>query len=307
MSSRKSTRSFLLKEILENERLMKMSKGHPFMARSYQERIDELKDELAKLPDEDAPEPRVVLSFYGKPVWGSMGIDSTFAANVLSPFQKMVMQEYAHRSHGSNARRGQVKDSDESRMMLVGLPRGSFGLELAKLDSDNYLDDAQLGETLGYLVELVKSAAENDDSFADRMEGTDSRVLRSLEDFLKIISTSQAGLKITSGDATYDLSVELAKEAYERVSGTGSSTSEVKIKGVLRGVLLDSWRFEFTDETGRRISGFLAEDIPAEEAKLLFQQHFDKECTATFDKTVIRYRNGRERTSFTLKGIVQGK
>jgi hypothetical protein len=72
----------------------------------------------------------------GRPVYGSMGIDASFAGRMLEPFQSMVMADYADRWHGVLGSRGRRPGEAQAKLLLTGLPRGSFGLELAPLRAD---------------------------------------------------------------------------------------------------------------------------------------------------------------------------
>ena len=92
------------------------------MSVAFAERERELNEQIAAIPLENK-ESRAVLFFSGKPVHGSLGIDAAFASRVLEPFQNMVMADYADRKHGKVCgRHGEA----QSRLLLTGLPRGSF-------------------------------------------------------------------------------------------------------------------------------------------------------------------------------------
>src|SRR5262245_62135756 len=133
--STRAQREFLKVQLIETQRLKEMVKDHPLMALSLEEREKELIERIAALPF-GSKEARTVLFFSGEPVHGSLGIDASFAGHVLEPFQSMVMADYADRWHGGVGSRGRRPGEAHSRLLLSGLPRGSFGLELTRSEDD---------------------------------------------------------------------------------------------------------------------------------------------------------------------------
>ena len=158
---------------------------HPLMGPLLAQREAELAEDLAKLPP-GGREPRTVLFFTGAPVHGSRGIDAQFAATVLMPFLEIVKSEYSAEKHGRIGERGPRKDEDEARLLLIGLPRGSFGLELSQPESDDLFAGEQLSDVLVRLTELLSSAGKSDEEFVHAMEAVSPRVYTRLPDFFRI-------------------------------------------------------------------------------------------------------------------------
>ncbi len=94
-----------------------------------------------------------------------------------------------------------------------------------------------------------------------------------------------------------------ANEAYNRVASTVTNTEEIKIRGVFKGVLLESWRFDFVNQDGHKISGKIDENLTSDQVVKLIGEFFNKHCTAILDKTTVLFRNGRERTTHVLKDL----
>ncbi|WP_418391365.1 hypothetical protein, partial [Akkermansia sp.] len=251
MATLREHRAFLQKERLELINLLESIGGHPYVSMAYKSKLEEVEKQIRELPPLGQKEARTTLYFSGGPVVGSEGIDSLFASNVLSPFQNMVMEDYSSRVNGrSNGKRGKVKNANESRLLLVGLPRGSFGLELVKAENETLLDEMQLGETLAYITELVAASAKNDENFAEYLDKTDPRVINSLKDFLKVIANNKAGIRLLTGDFTCELSPRQAKSAYNRVSQTYAEKKSIRMEGIFKGALLESRKFDFNDQNG---------------------------------------------------------
>ena len=167
----RSQREFLKVQLLEMERLREGVAGHPIMSLALEEREEELKQQIAMLPL-GGKEAKAVLLFSGEPVFGSHGIDVTFASRVLEPFQSMVMADYADRFHGVVGTRGRLSGEADSRLLLTALPRGSFGMELSRAESDELFEEDQLADTLTHLTRLVEASARSDEDFAVELQET---------------------------------------------------------------------------------------------------------------------------------------
>lgn len=298
----RTQREFLKVQLVETQRLRELAGDHPIMSISLAEREDELQEQIASLPL-GKKEARTVLFFSGEPVQGSKGIDANFAGRVLQPFQSMVMADYADRYHGVVGARGPRPGEAQSRMLLTGLPRGSFGLELTRADDDELFGEEQLADTLSHVTRLVESASRSDEDFAAELDQTDPRVIQNLREFLEVIAKGRAGLRLESGDFRCAMTPIEANEAYNRVKGTITSDEQIQIQGVLKGVLLESWRFDFVTEDNHAIGGKIDENLTEDQVVALNREFFNTRCIAAMTKTTVLFKNGRVRTTYLLTGI----
>src|SRR5690625_999975 len=300
----RSKRESLKVQLLETRRMKELAAGHPLMVSAFEEREKELESRIHELPLGDK-EAKTILYFSGEPVQGSIGIDASIASRVLEPFQSMVMADYADRWHGIVDSRGQRPGQANSRWFLTALPRGSFGLELTIADSDELFEEDQLADTLAHVTKLVAAAARSDEDFAAELNEAAPRVIQNLQSFLEVIAKGKAGLRLETGDYRCTLSPIQVNDAYDRVAATQSKTTEIKIKGIFKGVLLESWRFDFVDESGFKISGRIDDNLSSEQVVKLNRTFFNEDCVAVLDETVVLFRNGRQRTTYMLKDLQQ--
>ncbi len=298
----RAQREFLKVQLLETQRLKEMVGDHPLMSPSFAEREQELQEKIAALPLGNK-EARTVLFFSGEPVQGSMGIDASFAGRVLEPFQSMVMADYADRWHGVVGNRGRRSGEADSRLLLTALPRGSFGLELTRADSDELFEEDQLADTLAHVTKLVESCARSDEDFAAELDETAPRVIQNLRDFLEVVAKGKAGLRLESGDFRCAMNPIEANEAFNRVAGTITNDELVSVPGTFEGVLLGDWRFNLVTEDNHRRGGKIDEDLTEEQVIALNQKFFNKPCKASLLKSTVRFKNGRVRTTYLLKGL----
>jgi hypothetical protein len=233
-------------------------------------RIDENERELADLEKNPPCRPEAELLFAGGPVFGSAGIDAKFAANVLDSYQDMVANHYSASRHGGIVgSRGPRKGEEESRLCLSALPRGSFGLKLEQPKIENFIDSAQLADIMDQITSILESAASGDAAFTDAVEKFHPRVLAPLEHFLSALESNSASVRVRSGSRECELGIEQVKSAKKRVSGTKPETRDVQMRGICRGVLLESWKFDFNPDGQLPISGQIAKDVPEEAAKAM--------------------------------------
>lgn len=296
-----SKREALQRQLAEIRRLLSMVSGHPVMAQELEERQKELEEEIAQIPDA-AIEPEATLFFWGGPVTGSSGIDASFTARILQPFQNMVAADYSFRHRGRVGATGRRQAEKQSKMMLTALPRGSFGIRLSKGESDDLFEERELAETLSHIVKLVGSTL-SEDGFEVELSEASPRVTGSLQKFLEVLSKGEAGLRLESGDLRRELSPAQALDAYIRVSGARSETKEVLLEGLFRGVLTHSGKFEFTTFSGQKITGKVMKDLTSDEIHTLSRDYLNKPCIGVFSRTFVHLQSGREHTSYILKGL----
>ena len=272
------------------------------MTHAFSQKINDLKEKLKALPV-DGKEPKVALFFSGGPVSGSLGIDASFIGKVILPFQKMVSADLAQRGYGKVGARGKVKNAGDARLFLTALPRGSFGIELSKLENDNLFDEAQVSDSLTHVVRLIESAAKSDEDFAASFNDISQRTISGLRQFLQIVSADKAGVTIESGALKSSLNINEVSVAYTRVANTITKQANVEISGILKGILLESWRFDFVDEVGNALTGAISDALTEDEVSGMAVAFLNQRCIASFRKTDVYLQNGRIKESYLLKNI----
>jgi hypothetical protein len=82
------------------------------------------------------------------------------------------------------------------------------------------------------------------------------------------------------------------------------TTEESKtLTGVLKGILLESWKFDFMDEQGTIITGSIDETLTEEQVTNFNTRYFNKACKVILKEGKVLFKNGRERISYVLSGI----
>ena len=294
-------RHFLQRDVLEMDRLLELSRGDAIMENALRARKRSLEEEMKATPPGPA-KPRTILFFAGPPVLGTQGIDAQFAAAALHPFLEMVKTQYSAQKHGRVGTRGPRRDEAEARLLLTGLPRSSFGLELSQPQPTDFLAAEQLSDALVRLTEVIASAANTDENFAVALDKIEPRVLPRLKEFLEVVASQNAYLRVQSGDLNIELDAERVAQARERVGAATTSDKPLTIQGTFRGATLDSWRFDFRTADGQTISGRIADEVDDAEVErmLALTNH---PCRADFRETTITTRDGAQRVRYELVAL----
>jgi hypothetical protein len=160
-----------------------------------------------------------------------------------------------------------------------------------------------LSDTLAYVTRLVEAAARSDEDFAAELDATAPRVVQNLREFLGVISRGKAGLRLETGDFRCAISPVKANEAFQRVAGTITNEEEIDETGVFKGVLLDSWKFDFVTDANQSAGGKIDENLTEEQMVALNREFFNERCMAKLLKSTVLFKNGRVRTTYRLKGL----
>jgi hypothetical protein len=261
-----------------------------------------LQQELAGLEKQPPPRPEAELLFAGGPVFGSVGLDAKFASKVLDSYQDMVANHFSVSRHGAVGSRGPRAGEGQARLCLTALPRGSFGLLLAQPQAEDFIAAAQLSDAMDQITSLIEAAASGDAAFTDTVERFHPRVLNPLERFLNALETQEASFHLRSATRQCELKTEQVRAAKSRVADTKPETEMIRLRGACRGVLLESWRFDFNPDGQPPISGVLADSVTEEAAKAMLAL-VDQPAEAEMRVTRMRTRSGFGRPAYELLSL----
>jgi hypothetical protein len=289
-------------QILETERMLDLVGNHPIMSFSLKDKLNSLNEKLAKF-SKDVVEPKIRLLFSGDAVKGSLGIKSNFVSKSIKPIQELIKTQTALVKFGKVGERGKARNSVKSELYLTALPRGSFGIELTQLDSNDLFDENEVSIAIRQVTELLEATTVSDEEFERIVDDTPKRNLASLKQFMKTVSDANSILKIETGSFGVNISKEKVKEGYERLSSTHNTEEVLFVNGILRGFLLDSSKFEIIDEKGTSITGIIHPDLPEEQIIEYDRQFLNKTCRIHLLVHKTTFANGNEKTSYELLEI----
>ncbi len=306
MVSGNNHKEFLFSQIAETKRMLEMVRDHPLMAKSFEFKLANLEQELNTIP-KDLKEARIKILFSGKAVIGSLGIKSNFVSKTIKPIQELLKTEVAMVRFGQVGQRGNTKKTLNSNLYLTALPRGSFGIELSHLNPTDLFNEKDISEAISNVMDLVESTASSDEDFEEIISKTPVRNINNLQKFLKVVVDEDSVLKMESGSKKLFLKEKEVSAALERLNSTATEEKEEIMSGMLRGVLLDSSRFEVTNEEGNIISGPISKELSEEDIFEFDRKYLNEKCEIHLKVITKTFKTGRSKSSYQLLDILPPK
>jgi hypothetical protein len=295
-------KEMLKSQLADTLHMLSVVKEHPFMSIGFKKKADLLKMEIETLPDE-VNESKVKLLFSGNAVAGSIGIKSDFISKTMRPFQELIKAQTTIVRFGNIARRGKSKGAMKTELYLTALPTGSFGVELSHLDNNDIFSELDVSHAIKDIMNLIESCSKSDKEFEEVIDKTPKRSLANLNKFLKEISIQNSILKIESGDANIEISENEIQNAFLRVNTTKIDETDEYIIGTLRGIMLESGKFEITKEDGGALHGYVGKHLSDDDLLKYAQDYLNNRCKIhlIYHKTI--FKTGKEKTSYELLEI----
>lgn len=302
--NRYSERRNLKLELIQAENLLNLAGDHPFMAPGLKSKVQRLKEALDNFPEEII-EPKIAILFSGNATIGSSGIKSSFVSKILNPIQEMIKTQTAEIKFKKIGSRGKVKGADDSELFLIALPTGSFGVELAQLNASDLFSDVEVAEAINQVSDIISKTTESDEGFAEVVNDVPLRTLNNLKTLLKEVSEEDSIIKIQTDTKEIEIEKDNVKLGYQRIINANESEELIKVDGILKGLLLESNKFEFLTSEGEKISGRISEDISEEEIAAFGRDYLNEQCTVSLVKMTVKIAGGKPSIGYTLNNIQQ--
>ena len=261
-----SEHMMLASEVTETERLLAdIPKEFVIGRKSLESRLEELKAELGRYPLAYREPARARLTFGGRPVTRTHGIQADFGAAAVSKFSEVVAN-HAGSLRAPLPSRGRIPDRNEYRLLITGTARGSFGFELEEDLSQTEVpesDNSNIATAILDLQRFMESALSgNDDELAERLSEVDPRTVNSVREYLKLVASNNAhfALEFRNHAVRFSDSGQVRK-CLSRLE-VDTHEEHVDREGMFVGALPEHRRFEFQeDESGSTLSGKIAPSI----------------------------------------------
>lgn len=285
--------------------LSRLTEEDAVMRFSLEDRRHEVEAELAAIPDEPENKAEAALFFGGRPVVGSLGIESEFAGHMVGLMQDLVAKQHALETDGGLGQRGMVANKAAARLHVTDALRGSFGFVFEELQPEESFVPTSLKVALDHVTDLLGAFAERDkERFDLAIENVDQRVLATVGEFFSYLNREGATLRLVSGDADRPFDDEAIKRAAERASTTTVTDKDEEIPGQLAGILPDRHLFEFRCEGPRGvISGKVDKALSAGAAADLQMQWVNRTAVGVFRVRQVMTGGELVRETFTLKSV----
>lgn len=276
---------------------------------SFENRLNDIDDQLAAIEADTDTIGSVALMFGGSPVAGSRSIDVNFSTQIIGAFQDLVTKRIAHEEYGKLGSRGRVPLRSSTSLAITDLVRGSVGFVLEE-DAQNFqVADSAVKIAIDDVTRVIASiAAEDVDEFERAVESLDRRLLVSLRDFFRVLDDERATLRIIENDRDESLDSISIVRGRLRVDATEiSDTESENIVGELLGLLPDSKKFEMRLANGEIIKGTVVAATASKYLQLVEGSEggiVGRTWRTKMRIREIRERNKPPRTLYSLLGLI---
>ncbi len=240
---------------------------------------------------------KITITFQGRPVQGTHGINTNFAAKAISLFDEMVRSVSADDADNLQER-GRLPGQDTDGMYITGVALGSFGFVIELPNEDNNVSDvpSHTKTAVDRVGEILRLAAEgSDDQIADVLEYRHPRVLKKVSAYLDYLADKDATFSISYKTATYRYrSVHDVKMAADRLRDDNVIEETVTLAGSFQGSLPDSRAFEF-DYEGQVLKGKIGRGVA--DSRVINERYLLKMVKVTFHT----YKIGQGHTRYILE------
>jgi hypothetical protein len=295
---------------VELRRLLDKSSDDPVLAPQLRDRLDEAERALEAartprgemFPQEPPKPPRAAFFLRGREVHDSEGIRPSLAGEILIQYERMFTEQALHDERVAAKEAGRERrprGAATPSLIFTGTPRGSFGMEFVPRSAEDFLVAVHAKSLSNVADALIRVADSDSTSFKDVVGSIPARMLQPLKQFLKTLAQHEAELRFAFEDQpSRSLSVEQVRGAAELLERDVEQET-ITVTGVFRGATLDSGYFDLRTETGKTISGTVADHLTEEDLER-FDELINKRCVAVIQETVVRDVAGEKPSTYVL-------
>ena len=209
-----------------------------------------LREVQAQLEPYGGVSPHVMqarLVFDGGPVVGDFGIGADFCGEAVSEFTKAVAMVGASQGQPLSSS-GPVPGSDDFRMLITGVARGSFGFHFREASDQSvmYGESTAVEVAVDKVKQILQASVGSDEQLAEAVESSDSRALRAIQGFLKVMSDAGAvcGLWFDGDEFRFHDSEQVMR-SHNRLDSEYIKESDVVLSVQLLGLFQVNPRAQF--------------------------------------------------------------
>lgn len=293
---------WLLRQLEATESLLEMSKDSPMMQSSLETRAQDIKKQIA-LINNVKTEPQIDVWYSGDAVLGSRGISTIFMEKTMHALAGMVKSSNQQKV---KVLRSQNKKANmpKGQFFITGLTHGSFGYEMVYKEQDNIFDDEITAGSIRNVMEIIEKTSSKETDIEDLIQEQPLKLLSHMKDFLTTVRKQKSTLRMQSGAVGLSLDVPHVDLGYRNLCESDIIHKEETIRATFQGCMIESGKFEYTDEDGKVKHGQISEDLTFEEIAELNRNYSRKDCSMNIIRTLVNYSNGKKSEYVELTGIV---
>ncbi|MBO6030425.1 MAG: hypothetical protein J6Q22_03045 [Prevotella sp.] len=298
-----SSVSWLKSQLAATESLLETVGDSLIMRISLENRINDLKDQInraSEIPDE----AKLDVWFSGNAVYGSYGISASFMQNSMQSLVGMIQAAIRDKIRKLKEEKRTVK-KPKGEFYITALTKGSFGYELAFKENGALFDDVFVIDSIKHVMGIIDEATNDEIDLDAIIQENPIRLLSNLKDLFVALKKQHSTFRMQSGPQEIVLDGNQVESGFNNICLSDISQKEETIRAVFQGALIETGKFEYTDENGVVRHGYISEDLSNEEIAALIKTYSGIECNLDIVRSIVSYANGKKKENVELLGIAQ--
>ena len=254
---------FLLAERATLRRLIDQTgPGEAIVRAGFQHRLRDVEEELAAYGERAARLGGARLTFRGRPVAGDRGMTADFFSDSVGEFAKAVHYIGAGQRQTPLPLTHRVPYSEDYRLLVTGVARGSFGIRVEEEGRQAPLPGEATSVELAIeeLKSILEASVADDEQLANAIGEIDPRALGQVRDFLETVANNMSvcALEFRGHEFSFRDTAQVRRSA-DRLSSDNVLEDDATIDGQFLGYFPHHPRAQFRiDNVG---SDFLNPEI----------------------------------------------
>lgn len=238
---------FLLSERGTLKKLIgEASSGNVIGRMSLEARLRQVEEELEAYQGYSPHLVNARLTFRGKPVVESRGINADFGTEAVNAFAESVTRVGAG-WHSSISPSGPIPNAAAYQLLITGTSGGSFGFQFEDAAQQPAFEGQSTPVELAIkkVKDILEASVSTDEELSEAIADMDRRALDSVQAFLKKMMDNEAMCALEfQGDEFRFRDVAQVRRSENRLSNDNIQENDVTIYGQFQGFLPNSRRTE---------------------------------------------------------------
>nr|WP_298143055.1 hypothetical protein [uncultured Pseudomonas sp.] len=234
-------------------------------AMSLASRAKRVETKLGRSSETAVQPAKAVLTYRGKPVWGTHGVLADFGMSATAAFNDAVATVAASLTGTLNSM-GPVPNRANNQLLITGTALGSFGFELQEAPSDSPQFEIEgispVALAIDLIAELFEASTKSDDELSEPVSRLQPRALVAVSEFLDKLIVNDAACSISTKSRTFRFAdagqVQISKS---RLSPDNIKEADFTLVGQFLGVFPEKRTFEFKTIDNQIIHGTIAREV----------------------------------------------
>ncbi len=292
-------------QLAATQSLLESVGGNFLMRVSLENRIADLKAQIAAAKSEVVAKAQLDVWFSGKGVYGSQGISSVFMKDTMQALVGMIQS--STRDKVRRLKEAHKKaEMPRGQFYVTALTQGSFGYELTYKDSQGALfDDPAIIESIHSTMGVIEEATATGLDVDGLIQQQPIRLVSNLKDLFTSLKRQGSTLRMESGTTALALDSSHVSAGYDNFCLSDVIEKDDEISAVFKGAFIETGKFEYTDAEGNVKHGNISDDLSADQIAEFNKRFSQRECRLQVIHRIVTYSSGHHKENVELTGILE--